>query len=67
MTMPIAFTTAMLAWGLVAFPKGYEAAGKTAAAAESVKWGTDYLRKAVRQGTADDVNGPGYTIVYQVC
>ena len=47
MTMPTAFTTAMLAWGLLSFPAGYKSAGVTNAAEAEVAWGADYLLKAV--------------------
>lgn len=64
--MPTAFTTAMLAWGLLAFPSGYSDAGHTEAALDSVRWGTDYLLKIVRPGNIKQTLNTGYTIVYQV-
>ena len=66
LTMPTAFTTAMLAWGLLAFPEGYAKAGQTASALESVRWGTDYLLKTIRTGNIKQTVDTGYTIVYQV-
>lgn len=66
LTMPTAFTTAMLAWGLLAFPSGYSDAGHTEAALDSVRWGTDYLLKIVRPGNIKQTLNTGYTIVYQV-
>lgn len=45
-TSPIAFTTTLLVWGLMAFGKGFQAAGQTAAALDSIRWGSDYLLKA---------------------
>lgn len=44
-TSPIAFTTTLLVWGLMAFGKGFQAAGQTAAALDSIRWGSDYLLK----------------------
>lgn len=37
MTMPTAFTTAMLAWGLLSFPTGFSNSGETAATIENIK------------------------------
>ena len=64
--MPTAFTTAMLAWGLLAFPSGYAKAGQSESALEAVRWGTDYLMKTVRPGNLKQTVNTGYTIVYQV-
>ena len=47
MTMPTAFTTALLAWGLLTFPRGYSEAGMTATAQSELQWGANYLLKAV--------------------
>ena len=66
MTMPTAFTTAMLAWGLLAFPAGYKSAGQTEEALTTIRWGTDYLMKTVRAGNIKQTVTTGYTIVYQV-
>lgn len=60
MTMPTAFTTATLAWGLLTFPQGYRDAGATAAARAELTWGAKYLLKAV-----GGVNAP--YLVSQVC
>ena len=65
----VAFATALLAWGMLAFPKGFSQNGdNTAAALANVQWGADYLMKTFRPG---NLNGSlptaGYTIVYQVC
>ena len=63
--MTTAFTTSMLAWGLLAFPTGYARAGQTHAALANVRWGADYLLKAYTPNAhpkhAGDLN-----IVYQV-
>jgi hypothetical protein len=66
MTMPTAFTVAMLAWGMLSFPDGYERAGQIPQGLDNIRWGTDYLLKTFRP---DDTGAkkPGYLIVYQVC
>lgn len=43
---PMAFTTTMLAWGLVDFKEGHEAVGQTDFGLAAVKWATDYFIKA---------------------
>jgi len=45
---PIAFSTAMLAWGYMAFPEAYEKSGQSTSLRDSVKWGADYLAKVHR-------------------
>ena len=62
MTAPTAFTTTMLAWGLLAFPDGYKNIKKTGAARDNIRWGTDYLLKTY---TPDKQLG-GFRIIYQV-
>lgn len=52
-TMPIAFTTTVLAWALMSFGRGFETAGQAGAALGSVRWGSDYLLK-VHQGSPAD-------------
>ena len=37
MTMPTAFATSMLAWGLLSFPKGFSESGQTASTLENVR------------------------------
>lgn len=61
MTYPTAFTVSLLAWGILQFPEGYASAKATLAAANTVRWGADYLLKTV----AATENGT--QIVYQVC
>lgn len=46
-TMPIAWSTAMLAWGVQDFTAGYKKSGSYAAAILNIKWGTDYLLKTI--------------------
>lgn len=43
---PMAYTTTVLAWGLLDFAEGYEAAGQTQYGLAAVKWATDYFLKA---------------------
>lgn len=42
-SFPLGTSLAFLGWGLLEFPAGYDAAGLTARAKASLKWGTDYL------------------------
>ncbi|KAK2635676.1 hypothetical protein Ddye_030468 [Dipteronia dyeriana] len=48
---PMAFTITMLAWSVVEFEKQLEAKNELSNALDAVKWGTDYLIKANRQGS----------------
>ncbi|KAK8407660.1 hypothetical protein O3P69_002307 [Scylla paramamosain] len=48
---PMAFTATMLAWGIIDFADGYEAAGQTENALEAVRWATDYFLKAYPEAT----------------
>lgn len=43
---PMAFTTTMLAWGLIDFAEGHQIAGQTEYGLATVKWATDYFLKA---------------------
>ena len=52
MTLPTAYTTAVLAWGLLTFPQGYKTAGSVAANVDEVRWGANYLLAAVGGETA---------------
>jgi endoglucanase len=63
LSMTTAFTTTLMAWGLLTFPKGYAKAGEAGAALDTIRWGADYLLKTVREDT-----GPrkGYVLAYQV-
>ena len=61
MTMPTAFTTAMLAWGLLSFGSGYsQEPGLSLKVEQQVVWGADYLLKTVSP------NGQGFDLIYQV-
>lgn len=63
MSVPTAFTTSLLAWGMLAFPSGYAAANQTYAGQQSVRWGADYLLKTL---IANSTGGNVSSIVYQV-
>ena len=63
MSIPTAFTTSLLAWGMLAFPAGYAAANQTYAGEQSVRWGADYLLKTL---IANSTGGNVSSIVYQV-
>ena len=63
MSVPMAFTTSLLAWGMLAFPSGYAAANQTHAGQQSVRWGADYLLKTL---IANSTGGNVSSIVYQV-
>ena len=47
MTLPTAFTTAVLAWGLLTFPQGYSRSQTTSATVDEVRWGAQYLLSAI--------------------
>ena len=42
---PMAYSTTVLAWGIISFEQGYIAAGELENALDSIKWVTDYLIK----------------------
>jgi endoglucanase len=60
--LPLATTLSTLAWGGVAFERGYTATGQRDELLDAVKWGTDYLLKA--HGT--DATGATRFFVAQV-
>ena len=62
-TMPIAWSTAMLAWGVQDFLPGYKKSGSYAAAILNIKWGTDYLLKTIVGNTTAPGN---IKIIWQV-
>ncbi|XP_042211150.1 endoglucanase E-4-like [Homarus americanus] len=43
--LPQGFTATMIAWGLVDFPQGHEAAGQSEYGRKTLKWVTDFLLK----------------------
>ncbi|MFN7229422.1 MAG: glycoside hydrolase family 9 protein, partial [Synechococcaceae cyanobacterium] len=59
---PLAYTLSTLAWGGLAFGRGYGAGGQLDELLATVKWGTDYLLKA--HGT--DAGGTTTYLVAQV-
>ena len=62
MTMPSAFATAMLAWGLVSFKGGYQqSSGASSHTEQQVQWGADYLLKTLYSPAAGS-----YYVIYQV-
>lgn len=63
MTQPTAFTVAMLAWGISAFPKAYSQAKQTNAALSQVQVGISFLQKTMISYTAGSTD---YYIAYQV-
>eukprot|EP00884_Botryococcus_braunii_P018967 jgi/Botrbrau1/5754/Bobra.0134s0026.2 len=65
MTHTTAFTTSMLAWSILAFPKGYQKGNAMGPALAGVRWGADYLLKTFRPDPKAKKPG-GLVIVYQV-
>ena len=68
MTQPIAFSTSLLAWGMLKFGTGFSKGkqSNTDGGLENVMWGADYLMKTFRTGNAAQTSTAGLTIVYQV-
>ena len=64
LTMPTAFTVAMLSWGLLAFPEGYTKAGATTETLSGIKWGADWLVQTMGEGANGTSNST--SIVYQM-
>lgn len=44
-TYTMAFTTTLLAWGVVSWPDAYRSTGQLNEAREAIRWATDYLIK----------------------
>lgn len=63
MTQPTAFTVAMLAWGISAFPKAYTRTKQANAALSQVQVGISFLQKTMISYTAGSTD---YYIAYQV-
>lgn len=61
MTQPTAFTTMMLAWGVIAFPNGY--LGSRPAAMNSIQVGIEYLKTTLLEFTPTN---PKFYVIYQV-
>ena len=66
--MPSAFTTTMLAWGMLAFPTAYQKAGEMDHATQTLRWGTDYLLKLYTPASSTNTSKTAhqYQIIYQV-
>ena len=43
---PMAFSTTMLAWGVVEYPSAYQNSGQMAAIKDNIKWAADYFVRA---------------------
>ena len=66
LTMPMAFTTTMLAWSLLAFPESFTSGANQTSligAKNGIRWGADYLSKTFHP--IPNVTG-ALQIVYQV-
>lgn len=66
--MPAAFTTTMLAWGILAFPTAYSQANEMQHATDSLRWGTDYLLKLYTPASSSNTTKTAhqYQVIYQV-
>lgn len=64
MTQPTAFTVAMLAWGISAFPKAYTSSKQANAALTQVQVGISFLQKTIISYKAGSTD---YYLAYQVC
>lgn len=61
MTMPIAWTTSLLAWSLLSSPSAYNGANVTARTLNQVQWGADYLMKTIYKDADNNTQ-----LIYQV-
>lgn len=61
MTLPIAWTTSLLAWSLLSNPGAYNSANQTARALNQVQQGADYLLKTVYKDASNATQ-----LIYQV-
>ncbi|KAK9828913.1 hypothetical protein WJX72_002766 [[Myrmecia] bisecta] len=67
MTIPTAFSTSLLAWGMLAFPEGYNKSQQVPFAKDTLRWGTDYLLKLYALDSAKTTKfSTEYNIIYQV-
>jgi len=55
MTIPAAFTTTILAWSMLSFPKAYVAASSVQRSMNQLSWGADYLAKTVTTGSSAQI------------
>ncbi|KAL3140940.1 hypothetical protein ABBQ32_005469 [Trebouxia sp. C0010 RCD-2024] len=69
-TPTIAWTTSMLAWGMLSFGDGYNNSGTDlwAKGKETLRWNTDYLLKTIKDDPVSSAYStkPEFYIVYQV-
>lgn len=67
-TPTIAWSTSMLAWGMLSFGGGYNKSDLWAQGQETLRWNADYLLKTVKDDPASSatVKKPQFYIVYQV-
>ena len=67
-TISIAWSTSMLAWGMLTFGEGYNNSDLMATGLQTIRWNTDYLLKVFKEDSASSKlsGGTEYYIVYQV-
>ena len=67
-TPTIAWTTSMLAWGMLNFGEGYNKSDMWATGMQTLKWNTDYLLKTILDDPTDSATSEAeeFYIVYQV-
>lgn len=69
-TPTIAWTTSMLAWGMLEFGSGYDLSGPSAwqTGLQTLRWNTDYLLKTFKLDAQSSAvsEAPEFFIVYQV-
>jgi len=67
-TPTIAWTTSMLAWGMLNFGEGYNKSGTWQTGMDTLKWNTDYLLKTILEDPTDSATSQAaeFYIVYQV-
>ena len=72
-TPTIAWSTAMLAWGMLSFGEGYNKSSAWETGMQTLRWNTDYLLKTIKDdpdstalSMGSEGGGPEYFIVYQV-
>ncbi len=68
-TPTIAWTTSMLAWGMLNFPEGYNKSNAWETGMQTLKWNTDYLLKTIKDDPTDSATSEAeeFYIIYQVC
>ena len=68
-TPSIAWSTSMLAWGMLTFGEGYNKSNTWKTGMDTLKWNTDYLLKTIKVDPAGSATSEAteFYIVYQVC